>query len=152
MNQSAVWRPVIHLNLVRSINFILNFLAANSSDKGFSGDLRRLRISLAPLREVEASLTAGISGAGPTTDAPTYNPAKASEVAIFSTTGWKGFLASKSRRKSGEVGVKSWERDDDANRRTMAACADDMMKLRDDKAVQETLEGAGIILREQSGL
>ncbi|KAF8067639.1 guanine nucleotide binding protein, alpha subunit [Lyophyllum atratum] len=158
--EAEVWRPIIHLNLVRSVNFILNFLAVGSGDsssyqplyKSLSGDLRRLCIGLAPLREVEASLTRGISGPSSSpviSEAPTYNPAKASEVAIRSSSGWKSLLMG--RRKADSEGGFSAGKSDDANRRILAACAEDITNLWKDLVVQSALKSREISLQEQPG-
>ncbi|KAE9387970.1 G-alpha-domain-containing protein [Gymnopus androsaceus JB14] len=115
--EAEIWRPVIHLNLVRSVNFILNLLSPRSASGSTSptanspldDTLRRLCFSLAPLKSVEMSLTKRISGsASPvvldssTTSADSpyahYHPAKASEISVRSGAGWKGLL--KFRRHS----------------------------------------------------
>ncbi|KAF5380053.1 hypothetical protein D9615_006131 [Tricholomella constricta] len=156
--EAAIWRPIIHLNLVRSINFILNFLAGSFRDStsnqilySLSGDLRRLCIGLAPLREVEASLTKIISGGSSSPIIPdvlAYNPAKASEIAVRSSSGWKGLLMGR-RQVAG--GSRSAGKSDDANRRILAACAADMTRLWNDPDVQEGLRSQEISLQEQPG-
>ncbi|KAL0578880.1 hypothetical protein V5O48_003113 [Marasmius crinis-equi] len=86
--QAELWRPVIHLNLVRSVNFILNVLLPPKETSGPSSPrptspaasppslsgtislparhlddtLRRLCFSLTPLRQVEETLTKRITG------------------------------------------------------------------------------------------
>ncbi|RDB16032.1 Guanine nucleotide-binding protein subunit alpha [Hypsizygus marmoreus] len=158
--EAEIWRPIIHLNLVRSVNFILNFLASSlpgardsasrqTLSDSLSGELRRLCIRLAPLREVEASLTKTISGAASfsPSDTPSYNPAKASEVAIRSTSGWRSML--KVRRQSN--GFKNVQKTSDANRRTLAACAEDIISLWNDPIVQNVLWEREISLQEQPG-
>ncbi|KAG6829074.1 hypothetical protein H0H92_005785 [Tricholoma furcatifolium] len=156
--EAEVWRPIIHLNLVRSVNFILNSLAGRSGDSSFqhlydsglSGDLQRLCMGLAPLREVEVSLTRCLSGAtSALSDGPTYNPDKASEVAIRSSTGWKDFLMG---RRKADSGSRTAGRLDDTDRRILAACAEDMTKLWNDPSVQEWLRSHEIFLQEQPGL
>ncbi|KAG6917766.1 hypothetical protein DXG01_001171 [Tephrocybe rancida] len=156
--EAEVWRPIIHLNLVRSINFILNLLADSSREHSshqplydtLSGDLRRLCIGLAPLREVEASLTRGLSGTSPILpDGPYYNPNRASEVAIRSSAGWKAFLMG---RRRAETASRSADRSDAADRRILAACAEDMSRLWQDPSVQDWLRGREISLHEQPGL
>jgi len=143
---------------VRSINFILNFLASGSEISSshqplynsLTGDLRRLCIGLAPLREVEASLTRGLSGPSSSPvlpNAPTYNPAKASEVALRSSSGWKGLLIGRRKAEGGFSAGKS----DDVNRRILAACAEDMTRLWKDPVVQKALRSREISLQEQPG-
>ncbi|KAG7091963.1 hypothetical protein E1B28_008352 [Marasmius oreades] len=68
--QSELWRPVVHLNLVRSVNFILNVLLPSkgassprpSSPRQLDDTLRRLCFSLTPLKQVEETLTKRIVG------------------------------------------------------------------------------------------
>ncbi|GLB39277.1 putative G protein alpha subunit [Lyophyllum shimeji] len=157
-SEAEIWRPIIHLNLVRSINFIVNFLQSAPRDfsshqplyNSLSGELRRLCIGLAPLREVEASLTRGISGASSSpinTDAPAYNPAKASEVAVRASTGWKGLLLGRKQAEGGSSVGKA----DDANRRILAACAEDMTRLWKDPVVKKALRSREISLQDQPG-
>ena len=158
-----MWRPVIHLNLVRSVNFILNFLAG-----GFSGlrdsalvkqehqpaygimtaELRKLCARLAPLRQVEESLSKALSGSSD--KGQRYNPAKAPEVSIPSGSGWKKALAA---RRSEESNVsRAGELDDGRNRRILAACGEDIARLWNDPTVQHSLRSADIALEEQPGL
>jgi len=106
---------------------------------------------VAPLREVEASLTRGISGPSSSPvipDAPTYNPAKASEVAIRSSSGWKSLLMGRRKAEGGSSAGKS----DDVNRRILAACAEDITNLWKDPVVQSALRSREISLQEQPGL
>lgn len=77
--QAEVWRPVVHLNLVRSVNFIITFVNAPktressrnhdasssrrpSNASTISAELRKLCVRLAPLRQVEEDLIAMLSG------------------------------------------------------------------------------------------
>ncbi|KAF8156718.1 guanine nucleotide binding protein, alpha subunit [Crassisporium funariophilum] len=114
--EAEVWRPVIHLNLVRSANFIVNFISTRnqglrdsasnhqrrpSTASPMSPDLRKLCIRLTPLRKVEENLINALAGRKPTpkssviTDETAvmqqqpYNPARATEVSIPSGSGWK---------------------------------------------------------------
>lgn len=158
--EAESWRPIIQLNLVRSVNFILNFLTTgtpgrsepSSPSKLLSGELCRLALSLAPLREIEMSLVESIPGSVSSTlsRSPTYNPAKASEVAVTSGLGWKTFLT---RLRSGEeeAGAQRREKENDGNTRILMACAEDMRRLWNEPFVQNSLEEQGISLRDQSG-
>ncbi|KAG5644340.1 hypothetical protein DXG03_008637 [Asterophora parasitica] len=125
--------------------------SSSQAPTSLSGDLRRLCIGLAPLREVEASLTKDISGASSSAIPPhaiDYNPAKASEVSIRSSTGWKGLLMG---RRQTDGGTRSSVKTDDANRRILAACADDMTRLWSDFDVQKRLKSQDISLQDQPG-
>lgn len=126
--------------------------SSGSGTHSLSGELRRLFIRLAPLREVEASLTKGILGVSTSPgvpDTPTYNPARASEVAVRSGVGWKG---TPNVRRLSEAGLKSAGKTNDANRRILAACADDMVSLWRDLFVQRGLRERDISLQDQPGL
>ena len=110
-------------------------------------------IFLAPLREVELSLVQGIPGSVDLSSPNTtlsYNPTKASEVALSSGTGWKSFLST--RRDSGEIGDTKWEKDNDSTRRILEACTEDMMRLWKNAGVHKVLKEHGISLPDQSGL
>jgi len=110
-------------------------------------------ISLAPLREVELGLVQGIPGSVDPSSPnvlPSYNPTKASEVALSAGTGWKSFL--RTRRHSGEIGDQKWEKVNDSTKRILGACTEDMMGLWRNPGVHKVLKEHGISLRDQSGL
>ncbi|THU95294.1 G-alpha-domain-containing protein [Dendrothele bispora CBS 962.96] len=113
--ESLIWRPVIHLNLVRSVNFLLGVINPSYTtgaggeglsptsrmrggatspppwERGLSDELKRISFSLLPLKQVERSLTARIVGTNEPLPSPgavasySYHPAKASEVSIRSS-------------------------------------------------------------------
>ncbi|KAF9530040.1 guanine nucleotide binding protein, alpha subunit [Crepidotus variabilis] len=73
--EAELWRPVIHLNLVRSINFVISFVSSSrlpppredkarrpSNSSQLNPELRKLCIRLAPLRQVEEKLISLLSG------------------------------------------------------------------------------------------
>lgn len=158
--QAEIWRPIIHLNLVRSVNFILNFLSDSlrsrdsaldhSAQGALSSDVRRLCARLAPLRQVEECLTKEIAGSHlpGLSDTPSYNPAKASEVAIPCNSGWRAVL----KNKRSEEALKSAGKSDDTNRRILAACSEDITSLWNDAWVRKALKERDIALQEQPGL
>lgn len=163
--QAEAWRPVIHLNLVRSVNFILGLLEIRhpstyngalqppSPDSALSGQLRRLSISLAPLRQVEESLSNRIAGSRPPedeTEAERYHPAKASEISVRSGSGWTAFL--RFRRGSTSTIDRSEKSEEIQTRRILSACAADIMTLWAAPEVQQGLKDREITLQEQSGL
>jgi guanine nucleotide-binding protein subunit alpha len=74
-SERELWRPVIHLNLVRSINFVITFITSTRSVPAREGEpsrpsnsslitpeIRRLCIRLEPLRQVEDNLISLLSG------------------------------------------------------------------------------------------
>lgn len=98
-----MWRPIIHLNLVRSVNFVVNFISNRSGSNDSNGvptirdrassssltsattasatipsippELRKLCIRLAPLRQVEENLIRFLSnGTGMALPHVSYNP------------------------------------------------------------------------------
>ncbi|KAF9068855.1 guanine nucleotide binding protein, alpha subunit [Rhodocollybia butyracea] len=165
--EAEIWRPVIHLNLVRSVNFIINMLAPRSASGTTSPTLtyplndsiRRLFFSLAPLKSVETSLTKRISGSlspvildnsSTSADSPYahYHPAKASEISVRSGVGWKGLL--KFRRQSGSSS-ETHSPEDIQNRRIISACADDIIALWRSPGVQEKLRQEDVFLKDQPG-
>ncbi|KAJ7207052.1 guanine nucleotide binding protein, alpha subunit [Mycena pura] len=162
--EAIAWRPVIHLNLLRSVNFILGLLeirhpstystveAPSSPDSALSGQLRRLSISLAPLRQVEESLSNRISGSRPiehVSDADRYNPAKASEISLRSGSGWTAFL--RIRRGSTSTSDRCDKVEELQARRILNACAADIEALWASTEVQQGLRDRDITLQEQSG-
>ncbi|KAF7289911.1 hypothetical protein MIND_01366000 [Mycena indigotica] len=155
--EAEAWRPVIHLNLVRSVNFVLGLLELRHNDGGtspvLSGSLRRLSFSLAPLRQVEESLSSRIAGARSIeeqSEAERYNPAKASEISVRSGVGWTAFL--RFRRGSVDSGRAASEKSEEMQiRRILSACATDIAALWASEDVQQGLRDRDIILQEQSG-
>ncbi|KAJ7437366.1 guanine nucleotide binding protein, alpha subunit [Mycena galericulata] len=162
--EAEAWRPVIHLNLVRSVNFVLGLLEIrhpstynsaeqpSSPDSALSGQLRRLSISLAPLRQVEESLSNRIAGSRPieeTSEADRYNPAKASEISLRSGSGWTAFL--RFRRGSTSTVDRNEKSEEMQTRRILSACAADIVSLWADPEVQQGLQDREITLQEQSG-
>ncbi|KAF8716015.1 hypothetical protein AX14_012498 [Amanita brunnescens Koide BX004] len=152
--EAIVWCPVIHLNLVRSVNFILNLLndsarsprESSTQSPGQRNGPRRYLIRLAPLRHVEESLAKKISGLvhGPHTEKTIhYHPSRASEVELRPGSGWKGLFKLKRQADTNDT--------DDSNRRILAACADDILRLWADPAVQECLASNDIVLEDQPG-
>ncbi|KAF9256608.1 G-alpha-domain-containing protein [Marasmius fiardii PR-910] len=96
--QSELWRPVIHLNLVRSVNFILNVLlppkgppspasSRSTTSHQLDDKLRRLCFSLTPLKQVEETLTKRIVGSTtlPPIDTAVAYRSRASSSASSST-------------------------------------------------------------------
>ncbi|PFH50507.1 hypothetical protein AMATHDRAFT_60909 [Amanita thiersii Skay4041] len=158
--EAIAWCPVIYLNLVRSVNFILNVLeesnnkAPRESAKSLrmvQESLRRHFIRLAPLKQVEDSLIKNLIGAGAiisanNADAVRYHPAKAPEVAVRSGSGWKGFF--KAKRQSDTDTARHV---DDSNRRILAACTDNIIDLWNDPPVRKCLAESDIVLEDQAG-
>ncbi|KAF8956308.1 guanine nucleotide binding protein, alpha subunit [Flammula alnicola] len=172
--EAEAWRPIIHLNLVRSVNFIVNFVLSRnttrrdsyaqhqykaSSSGSISPELRKLCIRLGPLRQVEENLNNILSGRSsfklpddPEAVNQPYNPAKAPEVSIRSGSGWRqAFSLTRRSADSSGSSTRSDTSEDGQSRRILAALGDDIAKLWKDPAVQTLLKTAEIALEEQPG-
>ncbi|KAF7374435.1 hypothetical protein MSAN_00327600 [Mycena sanguinolenta] len=158
------WRPVIHLNLVRSVNFVLGLLEVRhpstyngdaqptSPDGALSGQLRRLSISLAPLRQVEETLSNRIAGSRPpqsNRERDRYHSARTSEISLRSGSGLTKFLGF--WRGSSSIPDRKEQAEELQTRRIMSACARDIMTLWAAPEVQQGLKDREIVLQEQSG-
>ncbi|KAJ2922142.1 hypothetical protein H1R20_g14945, partial [Candolleomyces eurysporus] len=176
-SEAEVWRPVIHLNLVRSVNFILSFLTSRlagmresslgqSSTTVLEGgpvqinpEIRKLVLRLAPLRQVEETLNRALAGspgmgAGAASNATAgnqkYNPARATEVSVPSGYGWKNAISGRRSQESSSSNTSDTS-ELGQTRRVLAACGDDIVKLWSDRGVQQALKSAEIALEEQPG-
>jgi guanine nucleotide-binding protein subunit alpha len=159
----GVWKAVIHLNLVRSVNFVLDLLedskasrrpllpAEPQSSNGkytTSNDLRFLKLRLAPLRQVEQILTRRFCPPDFEADASgQYQKDRASEVSVRGLSGWKTLLRN---RRNPQNPAASDDLDD--SQRVIEACKDDMTSLWEDSVVQTALKKHKVRLQDQSGL
>jgi guanine nucleotide-binding protein subunit alpha len=159
--QVEAWRPVVHLNLVRTVNFVLSLLeirhpTSYSPDaepatphNAFTAQLRELLISLAPLREVEDILSDWIMSSRPpeeSLEADRYHPVKVSEISVRSQTAWTAFLRSRCEPDRTE------QAEELQTRQTLSACAGDIMTLWATPEVQQVLKDREIVLQDQAGL
>ncbi|PCH44967.1 G-alpha-domain-containing protein [Wolfiporia cocos MD-104 SS10] len=166
--ETEAWRAVIHLNLIRSVNFILDLLAGGSagsidfdasrrsllfSDAPSTGSLRPLRMRLSPLRQVEMILVQRLSANDPSRGALNVEEAtpwyygRASEVSIRGGTGWKSLL----RRRRDAPAIDPRRNDLETARQILHACRDDIVELWASTLVQDGLKNEGVSLQEQSG-
>ncbi|KAK7683158.1 hypothetical protein QCA50_013831 [Cerrena zonata] len=170
-SESQAWRAVIQLNLVRTVNFILDVIAGSKitfedrenaatyssplpsegSSKGKGADtLGSLGTRLAPLRRVEGILASTLLADEPLSRGSTdgispKNKTRASEVSIRGGSGWKALV----KRKDASPG--SAPDDLDNARQLLATCKDDIVALWSNAQVQQNLREQDISLREQSG-
>ncbi|KAF8882175.1 guanine nucleotide binding protein, alpha subunit [Gymnopilus junonius] len=170
--EAEVWRPVIHLNLVRSVNFIVNLVLSQSqglreslqnhqrrSSSVISPDLRKLCTRLAPLRQVEENLIKFLSGLEPPRSDDTgvqsqpYRPSKAPDISIPANNRWKQALSNQRvSTDSRSSTTRSGDRfGDSQSRRILAALGDDIAALWKDVTVQDILKSSDIALEEQPG-
>jgi guanine nucleotide-binding protein subunit alpha len=162
----GAWKAVIHLNLVRSVNFVLDVLQDPSPSRPpssaglprspngqpnsnqLANDLRFLTMRLAPLRQVEHMLTRrfhppeiGINLPGQ------YHRDRASEVSVRGLSGWKTLL--RHRRNSHNHAASD---DLEDSQRVIEACKDDMTLLWESPVVQARLKKHNVRLQDQPGL
>lgn len=159
--ESEAWRAVIHLNLIRSVNFILDLLPGAPSphepaEVSRVGDslLRHFRMRLSPLRQVELILVHRLSAddqaraAVNVEEATPWYYGRASEVSIRGGSGWKALL----RRKWNASQAVARPDELDKARQILHACRQDIAELWGHPDVQRGLEAEGVVLRDQSGL
>jgi hypothetical protein len=171
--EADAWRIIIDLNLVRSVTFLLSLLGegdsggssprspsdANAGPTAPSGrelvplqhltdDLRRLRVSLSPLKRIEQSLSRFISPDNPrSASLPTE---RAFEVSVRSGSRWKTLF----RRNGGSTSsVANHGQEEVQNARSVIeACREDMISLWNHPAVRASLAEQSVALEFQSGL
>lgn len=172
--ESEAWRAVIQLNLVRTVNFILDIMAGSSnmtseekesaatyssspqpnanrsSSETRNDDLGPLKTRLAPLRQVEMILVNRLSADEPRRSGsldgltPKYY-SRASEVSIRGGTGWKALVQRKQDSRGSEPD------DLDQARQILETCQKDIVALWKSPPVQQKLRQSDIVLRDQSG-
>ncbi|RDX50162.1 G-alpha-domain-containing protein [Lentinus brumalis] len=131
--ETDAWRTVIHLNLARFVNYVLQLLSTTGGKA--DPNARMLQMRLSPLKQVELILSRAINAespsqlSSPTEDSsrPTWRPRPAPEVSIRGGTGWKGLM----RRRRGSSAVKSPAISDELEnaRQILDACKDDIVAL-----------------------
>ncbi|EJF65114.1 G-alpha-domain-containing protein [Dichomitus squalens LYAD-421 SS1] len=134
--EAEAWRAVIHLNLVRHVNHILELLSTSDSPPGKqipNKDYRVLQMRLSPLKQVELILTRALSAeasnsssTSPTAEKSTWRPDRVTEVSIRGGSGWKALM----RKRRGSIARLPTIPDEvDDARRILDACKDDVVAL-----------------------
>jgi guanine nucleotide-binding protein alpha-1 subunit len=159
----AAWRIVVQLNLVRSINLILEILARKLSDKQQDDASLRLtnahhllNLRLSPLKHVEQQLCQRL-GASSLEESPSLYPAS---VDVTSSRG--------SNARSGELFVRdhsSWKcvphiqrsgsrigQDEDQIMMVISGCRDDMKALWTDPVSRQLIQNRDLRLQESAEL
>ncbi|TFK41558.1 guanine nucleotide binding protein, alpha subunit [Crucibulum laeve] len=166
--EAEAWRPIIHLNLVRSVNFVLNFLSSrfpglrdanpelhSNTELTFSDELRMLCARLVPLRQVEESLIKAVSTSesmpADVSKAQIYNPARASEVAIPSGTGWRKIHALKRYSSESKSRASNENPESRQNRCILGALGADISSLWRNTTIRRCLKSAEVRLEDQPG-
>ena len=173
--EADAWRTIIDLNLVRSVTFLLSLLgegdggssssprSPNDAEVGptapsgsklvplqhLTDDLRRLRVSLSPLKRIEQSLSRFISPDNPRS--ASLATERAFEVSVRSGSRWKTLF----RRNGGSStsGVTSHGQEEVQNARSVIeACREDIVALWNHPAVRASLAEQSVALEFQSGL
>ncbi|KAH9477866.1 Guanine nucleotide-binding protein alpha-4 subunit [Psilocybe cubensis] len=172
--EAEIWRPVIHLNLVRSVNFIVNLAMSRGQlprqenpkvprgprklSTSMTPELRKLTVRLAPLRQVEEHLIQILSGQEATNDSGValvqpYNPTKAPDITLSNGTQWRKAMTV--HRKHSIDSMSSTASRESTEiiqcRRMLTALSSDIEALWANRSVQEMLKTADIALHEQPG-
>ncbi|KAI0777274.1 G-alpha-domain-containing protein [Trametes elegans] len=169
--ESEAWRAVIHLNLVRSVNFILDVLT-NPSTPTSGGDsptnthrpssqplpvadLRRLRLALSPLKQVEMILVRHLSADDPSSPSSgraspvDQRQTKAAEVTIRGSNGWRALLKRQQEPEEQQSRFSETRVDELENaRQILYACRKDIVAMWSSKSVRTALRDEGVMLED----
>ncbi|THH19159.1 hypothetical protein EW146_g1961 [Bondarzewia mesenterica] len=181
LEERSSWRAVVQLNLVRSINTIVDMLntatsAASStsvptstSPLAFNERHRLLNLRLAPLRGVQADLERRLGSAAQEPTSSTTEPHEAmppppvasrrpQEFYVQSRDGWKSALARFKPWQSDEQGNPAaaqaavWQQKKDTEvTNVIAECAEDMKAVWEDEVVREMLRRRKVRMEEAPG-
>lgn len=172
--EAEAWRAVIHLNLVRAVNYILSHESLSPSStpppaassasssvsyrstsslstlsNGSRGDsLRHLRIRLSPLRQVELILHRRIcveNTAGSPTKGDQFEKSASNKPADLSVRVRSGWKALARVRRPTSSNSQDELQD---TRQIIDACRDDIIALWADEAVQAGLRERKIVLED----
>jgi hypothetical protein len=142
------WRTVIHLNLVRSVNMILDTL---QNVPEIANRMNLLRIRLSPLARVQHDLETHLGlakGEEVHAAAELGISRRQTEVCVLSRSGWAAVLglAKQRARSPGRRPIP------DEALEVILKLRDDIAALWGDDDVRAALEERGIRLEDQSGL
>jgi hypothetical protein len=144
------WRTVVHLNLVRSVNRILDALE-NAPETETDSRINLLRMRLSPLRRVQRDLEMHLGLVGgdevhAAADTGVFR--RPTEVSLCSRHGWAAALGL-AKQKLNHRGKRSPAED---ALEVILMSRDDIALLWGDDEVRATLEVCGLRLEDQSGL
>ena len=144
------WRTVIHLNLVRSVNRILDALE-NAPETETASRVNLLRMRLSPLRRVQRDLELHLGLAEgyemyAATDSGIFR--RPAEVCLHSQSGWAAALGL-ARQKTRHQGRRSLAEE---ALEVILMSRDDIAALWGDDDVRAALEVRGLRLEDKSGL
>ncbi|KAI0645404.1 G-protein alpha subunit [Trametes meyenii] len=129
--ETEAWRAVIHLTLVRLVDYLLPVLSQVNSSGDPNRDYRTLKVRLSPLKQVRLTLERclGVETTPPATstdDPPVLRMEIAPEISVRGGTGWKSFI----RKRRGSYSRASVSPDElDGVRRILDACKNDIVAL-----------------------
>ncbi|KAI0635319.1 G-alpha-domain-containing protein [Trametes polyzona] len=171
--ESDAWRAVIHLNLVRAVNFVLDVLTKPTAAAAYvpqpgdasptvpafsalnrvsataqpSSDLRRFKLALSPLRQVEVILArhlAADEGAG---TAGVGERARVTEVTIRGGHSWKALVRQQYEPEEQRSRYSEGRADEVENaRQILGACREDVVALWTSQGVQSALREEGVVI------
>ncbi|KZP28108.1 G-alpha-domain-containing protein [Athelia psychrophila] len=162
-SERETWKSIIHLNLVRSVNFVLDLLEDPVPKRTTSAStrppsqpktpgpystnhLRALKMRLAPLRHIEITLNRIICAPEIREGAMRYKMDRAAEVSVSAGSGWKALLKLRRDRRDSRAS------DELVNtQRVVEACKDDIILLWQDSTIQDGLRRHKVVLEDQSG-
>jgi guanine nucleotide-binding protein alpha-1 subunit len=144
------WRTVVHLNLVRSVNRILDALE-NAPETETGSRMNLLRMRLSPLRGVQRDLETHLGLAGgdevhAAADTGVFR--RPTEVSLRSRHGWAAALGL-AKQKTNHRGKRSPAED---ALEVILMSRDDIAALWGDGDVRASLEMRGLRLEDKSGL
>ncbi|KZV76652.1 G-alpha-domain-containing protein [Peniophora sp. CONT] len=156
----TAWRAVIDLNLVRSVLYILDVVNGGASGErlgspNLSDEMRRLRVTLSPLRTVEAALSRFLAdertaGPGVTALKDASGNVRGFDVQVGRGSKWKALFSRNTTAQSSREYPPGYQEVENA-RRVIEACRDDMAALWAHPTVRESLVMNDVALQFQSG-
>ncbi|PVF97035.1 putative G protein alpha chain [Serendipita vermifera] len=142
------WRTIIHLNLLRSMQLVMNTLSQANRENApsFTDELRRLLIKLSPLKQAEELLRMKISPPQEDGDSQMVLT-DSTEFSVRSASGWKQAF----NKMRGITASRDESSFDNGPASILEACAEDMIALWNNPASKQILKQRRIRLEESSG-
>jgi hypothetical protein len=173
-DERASWRAVVQLNVVRSVQLILNTMAEVQGQgspladglHSLTPEHLKLRMRLLPLHQVEAALLRKLTPPGSIefeathlSSVTNFNYATRSararkEIAVNSTSQWKGAFSrvvANTVRSSMDSGMDIDFDDPNDPGIVLHACAEDMIRLWNDPTIKGMLKTRKIRLEDKAG-
>lgn len=123
--EAYAWRTIVHLNLLRSMQTIIDTLSQANRENApsFTDELRRLLIKLSPLKQAEELLKMKISLPQEEDGNSGIVLVDSNEFSVRSASGWKQAF----NKMRGMTSNKDDDRFDTTPATILEACADDMI-------------------------